>query len=362
MLAVNYEFNEKRLMARQLRVDLIKPDAKEGIGFIQGAKTLIGREPDEGGIAVPSQSVSRNHGIFVRLRTHWFYKDTGSTNGSWINGKPAREGEWKLVRGGDILQLADAAVAIKSESDAQFPHNRLSGFPALGGITLIVFSKGEFVDEFPVPDFGRALVIGGSQGDLQVEGTLEESPNLIIERRSMNVCAYAISKSLTVLHNDAEMKETTNLNDRDEIRIGHFLIIFNNPESAHKSLNIGDRPEVSGASGTWKEWSSADKSPDYRVHEKEDIEQGRSRHTHGISVSAFGRTDDDSIGYDETVAISEEEAEQKIAGFDMHPSRRYAMEEEPDNEIENLDEKIVFIVGIVLLLGLIALMIYWLLG
>ncbi len=43
---------------------------------------------------------------------------------------------------------------------------------------------------------------------------------------------------------------------------------------------------------------------------------------------------------------------------------RYVMEEEePQNRnLGNLDEKIIFFIGIVLLLGLIGLMMYWLLG
>lgn len=356
MFAVNYDFNERKLpMTRQLRVDLLKPETKERFARIQGAKMLIGREPDEGGIALPSTAVSRNHGIFVRLRTNWFYKDLGSTNGSWVNGRQAREGEWKLIRAGDTLQLADAGIAIRKDDEAQSTHSQISGFPALGGITLVVFSRGEFVDEFPVPDFGRALVVGGSQGDLQVEGTLEESPNLVIERRSMHVCAYGISKTLQILHNDNELQGTVNLSDRDEIRIGHFYIIFNNPEK--RSLALAAQAE--GQSSIWKEWSNADNEPDLRpAHAEEPAAPYRAPQS-----GMFGRTEEDLPAYDETVAIRADEVEQRISGYDSHPSMRYAIEdEEPSANLGNLDEKIIFFIGILLLLGLIGLMMYWLLG
>lgn len=362
MFVAERQFLEKdrRTMGRQLRVNLLSPEKQDGIGLIQGARTYIGREPEEGGISLPAQTVSRTHGLFVRLRANWFYKDLGSTNGSWLNGRPANQGEWKLVRSGDVLQLADAAISISEVDDNLSPHSKISGFPALGGITLIVFSKGEFVDEFPVPDFGRALVIGGSQGDLQVEGTLEESPNLIIERRSMNVCAYGISKNLPVQLNEGDLSGSVNLKDRDEIRIGHYYVIFNDPETGHKGLSIVDRGDSSGQSAAWREWSSSDSSPDYKSYDQDELIGSRPV-PHGTGI--FGRQDTQS-GYDETISISPDEAEEQLAGFDRHPSSRYKMEEEasPVSNIANLDEKIIFFIGIVLLLGLIGLMMYWLLG
>jgi pSer/pThr/pTyr-binding forkhead associated (FHA) protein len=357
MLAFNFDSNEKKVMSRQLKIGLVKPEVNEELGYVQGARTLVGREPDEGGIAIPIQGVSRNHGMFARLRTHWFYKDMQSTNGSWVNGKQVAANEWKLVRPGDIIQLADAAIKISSDSDAGSSHNKISGFPALGGVTLIVFSKGEFIDEFPVPDFGRALVIGGSQGDLQIEGTLEETPNLIIERRSMNVCAYGISKSIKVFHNDTDLTGNVNLSDRDEIKVGHFYIIFNNPELGNKVGSIADRSEMGGQSSVWKEWSNADNKPDLGGSGTEDTEPRTQ------SKGMFGRAVDEH-GVDETIAIPSDQVDEQIAGFDRHPSMRFIMEEEepvPRN-LGNLDEKIIFFIGIILLLGLIGLMMYWLLG
>lgn len=360
MYAVDLGYNEIKKMIRQLNVDLLKPEAKENFGQIKGAKTYIGREPEEEGIAMPFQGVSRNHGIFARLRTHWFYKDLDSTNGSWINGRKLDSGEWKLVRPGDVIQMADSAIRLSSDSESTQSQSHFSGFPALGGVTLIVFSKGEFIDEFPVPDFGRALVIGGSQGDLQIEGTLEEAPNLIIERRSMNVCAYGISKSIHIVHNGAELSGNVNLNDRDEIKVGHFYIIFNSPSNTGKGFNaVSQSQEYSGQGAAWKEWSNADKGPDLRTSEMQVPD-----HTRPETKGLFGRSDNESMGIDETISISAEEAENQIAGFERHPSMRYMIEEEEpqQNNLGNLDEKIIFVIGIVLLLALIGLMIYWLLS
>lgn len=359
MLALNFDNNEKKVMSRQLKIGLLKPEVNENLGYVQGAKTLIGREPDEGGIAIPIQGVSRNHGMFARLRTHWFYKDLQSTNGTWLNGNQVDANEWKLVRPGDVLQLADAAIRISTEADTS-GHNRISGFPALGGVTLIVFSKGEFIDEFPVPDFGRALVIGGSQGDLQIEGTMEESPNLIIERRSMNVCAYGISKSIQVGINGTELSGNVNLADRDELKVGHYYIIFNNPESASKVMaNMVDRSDASAQSSVWKEWSNAENTPDYKIEERE-LDDSKASFNKGM----FGRANTDDMHADETISIPSHEVDEHIAGFDRHSSMRYMVEEEEprSDSLGNLDEKIIFFIGIVLLLGLIGLMMYWILG
>ncbi len=274
MFAVNYEYPE-RIVKRKLEISIVQSGVSELLGIVEGAHVYIGREPDDGGITVPNQAVSRNQGVFIRLRNHWFYKDLGSTNGSWINGIPAAEGVWKLIRPGDILQLADAALSIAEAGDGSQPINNITGFPALGGLSLIIFSKGEFLDEFPVPEYGRALVLGGSQGDLQIDGSLDEQPTVVVERRSMNVCAYSVSKSIKVLLNDAELTSSINLNDRDELKVAHYFIIFNDPNPGMRSIDAqraahlqssgqdtGDT-QVTSSRVNIKDWGESNVGPDY---------------------------------------------------------------------------------------------------
>lgn len=364
MLA-QFRESSDRSMKRQLRVEIIQSGVQQEIGIVQGVQMLIGREPDEGGITVPNQAVSRNHGIFVRLRNHWFYKDLGSTNGSWINGVQAKEGVWKLVRAGDVLQLADAALSLSEDADAAASGNQVTGFPALGGVSLIIFSKGEFLDEYPVPEYGRALVLGGSQGDLQVEGNLDEHPSLVIERRSMNVCAFPVARTLKVMLNEDLLSGSINLNDRDELRVAHYYIIFNNPIASLRNAPTVETSKHLQASAdandtqnvTWRDWGE-NQGPDLgRV----EIDNEPPTRSNPVGRGIFGRAHSDDLGIDETIAIDSNDADSHIARQDMHPSMRFVVDE-PDSgaNLASLDEKIIFGIGIILLLGLMALMLYWL--
>ncbi|MCO6430213.1 MAG: FHA domain-containing protein [Deltaproteobacteria bacterium] len=354
-------------MSRQLKLELVQPAGNTELARLQGGQVLLGREPDDGGIVVPNQAISRNHALIAKVRNHWFYKDLGSTNGSWINGIQAREGVWKLIRPGDMVQMADSALSVSDSGDGSTAAPRITGFPALGGVSLLVFSKGEFIDEFPVPDYGRALVLGGSQGDLEIEGSLNEAPSLIIERLSANVCAQTTSRNIKVLINEKELNGTVTLSDRDEMSVAHYYIIFNNPPAAGArgvaaSLRgepavIGERPEP--AYGGWKEWGDEGGRPDL-AQSSPAYEEPRGSAPAGRGI--FGTGVDQDFTADETVAIDADEVDKKISGYDMHPSMRYMVEEPEPSALATLDEKIVFILGILLLVGLVGLMLYWLLS
>jgi FHA domain len=363
VLAYNYSVPE-RIVKRKLKVEFA--ESGELLGYIEGAHVYVGREPDHGGLVVPNQAVSRNHGVFIRLRNHWFYKDLGSTNGSWVNDVKTQEGQWKLIRPGDVVQLADTLLNIADSNEVG-----VTGFPALGGLSLIIFSKGEFIDEYPIPEYGRALVVGGSQGDLQIEGTLEEQPTLIIERRGMNVCALSVSRSLKVLVNNNELNEPLNIIDRDEIAVGSYLIIFNDPSLGRGSSEIRQVSAIDNASSS----TPLERSTTGRVNIKEwgDSEEGTSfaaatrgqNYSEGSSGAqgVFGRKTSETFVSDATITMDTDEVEKHSVGLEMHPSMRYAINEEPvDESMSSLDEKIIFVIGIILLMGLVGLMLYWLLS
>ena len=181
MYALRSEHYFSGEMTRGLVIELLGENGRQEVGHLDTGQVTVGREPDDGGIAITNTAISRNHGTFVRYRNHWLYKDLGSTNGSWINGTKVEGGEWKLVRKGDLIQLADAALQLRGAGEASGQPG-LTDFPNLRGRSLLVFHRGEFFDEFPIPEHGRALVIGGSGADLELEGDLFELPSLVIVR------------------------------------------------------------------------------------------------------------------------------------------------------------------------------------
>lgn len=75
-----------------------------GESVLQGTSSF-GRKTgaEETDIAVPSAVVSRRHGEFTEIQGQWFYRDLGSSNGTWINGKRCEEPH--LLKEGDILAV-----------------------------------------------------------------------------------------------------------------------------------------------------------------------------------------------------------------------------------------------------------------
>lgn len=58
-------------------------------------------------LRLTSDFVSARHGKFRRTDEHVFFADTGSRNGTWLNGKQLRSGQLEVLRDGDILRIGD---------------------------------------------------------------------------------------------------------------------------------------------------------------------------------------------------------------------------------------------------------------
>jgi len=189
----------------------------------------IGRESDTAEIVIDNPAISREHAKLVHLGSIWMYKDLGSTNGSWINETHLQPDKWYLLRCSDLLQIADCIFKISpinSNGDILPISQGKYGFAKL----LIVLRNDEFVAEYPVPEYGRALVIGGASSDLELEGDLFEKPSLVIERRGEDVVVYSVAKELPILVNEEEITSSTSLKDGDEIELSNYTMFFNDPE------------------------------------------------------------------------------------------------------------------------------------
>lgn len=226
-------------MTRRLLIQHVTDRGEEVLATLEAGETVLGREPEGNGVRINSDSISREHGVIARFRNNWFYRDLGSTNGSWLNGNQVPADHWRVVRPGDVIQLATAAVRLGSEGiDGGAP--TISGLSALGGRSLVVFSNGEFHEEFPIPEYGRALVIGGNQGDLTLEGDVYEFPSLVVERRGDNICAFSVAKEIPFQHNGERVAELRVLSDGDVLNIGIYEILYNDPRGARTESASGE--------------------------------------------------------------------------------------------------------------------------
>ena len=351
-------------MSRSLVLESVGDDGVRPIATLTQGETVIGREPEHG-IAIDFGAISREHGQFLRVRNHWFYKDLGSTNGSWLNGDALPPNEWRLVRSNDYLQLADKAVRIR-ESDEATAGALEMGFQRGGGRSLIVFSDGGFSDEFPIPEFGRALVVGGAQGDIEIRGDLFENPGLVVERRSQGVCAFAVELQQGTMINGKELDATEELNDRDVLKVKEHLVIYNDPPVLSSGgLGAGFHSGTGGDAGL-KSWGSeAAPTPEINPASGGQMDSydipppGSSEPKRPTLSSQFGRVEDIEIGNDETVAIESGQFQDAYRGADHHPSTRYSYEDTNEYSFSSTEDRITIMVGIFLLILLFVLVIWW---
>lgn len=375
---------EESSMSEALVIEEINADGRRPIGSLAGDEVLVGRDKSCN-LVLSSGGVSWQHGVFTRVRDHWLYKDLGSTNGSWLNGVQVQEGHWALIRPGDIMQLADIALRFAEKEDAVGRGGRMQGFPQLGMKSLLVFARDAFAEEYPIPEYGRALVIGGSKADLKLDVDVHELPSLVIERRGERVCAFGIAKEVSIYRNGEEITSLVNLADRDEVSVGHYSVIYNDPAaSAINSQDAGkiaipersamrqewvkpggrsemapSRPDQRGAEGWLKPVGGVGEGPTVSLRNYPDERPlGRSN----VSLP-FGKVsqEDELGGVDETVALDAAEVREKIAGYDMHPSMRYAM---PESErqgfsFEVLEDKVMILVVLLLMLLMMAFLVWF---
>jgi hypothetical protein len=213
-------------MSRLLKIVEISDSGSVDLGTLQSGEVAVGRSADAD-LSLDSSAVSFEHGIFARMRNHWFYKDLGSTNGSFLNGVRARPEHWLLVRSGDTMQIGDVVVQFVPAENS--PEQSWSGFPALGGKTLLVFRRGELADEFPVPDYGKALIIGGMKGDLDLAESTSSDAVFTIEKKDDHLFGYSDTGLNTVPVNGTNASVPLDLFDRDEVLVGEYVIVVNDP-------------------------------------------------------------------------------------------------------------------------------------
>jgi hypothetical protein len=302
---------------------LLLEDITEGqpfdLGILDAEPVVIGREPDYG-IRLASEAVSGEHGIFVPARGHWFYKDLGSTNGSWVNGMKLDAGKMMLVRGGDEVQAADRILRL----------GFLEGGSTAASRSVIIFSREEVVEEFLIPQLGRAVVIGGSKADLKLDVDVHELPSLVVESRGDSVVAYSVAKETTAYHNGKPFERAVQIEDRDELVVENYKVV----------VNIPPFTEVAAA-----------EAPE-RMDDQAFMAAGKTVVTIPFGRQAPGEQRD-------SFAWGAGALNDTRGGTDVHPSMRRGIDTDSPPSLDILEDKIIIIIGSVLLIGLLGLLIVW---
>ena len=205
-------------MSKLFLYEVTKQERKEVAAL--ASTTVIGRDPGPGGIAIQAEGMSRSHATIHSCGGLWCLSDLNSTNGSWLNNEALVHGVVKILRDGDILQLAAAALQVSLPEGST------------GDRALIVFRNGQYLHSYPVPEQGRALVIGGPGGDIKLEGERGNLAALIVEQRGKAIYGYRQSEAIRVELNAKPMGHMAELSDGDNILVEEFTVLFIDPQGA----------------------------------------------------------------------------------------------------------------------------------
>ncbi len=316
---------------------------------LNSGELILGREPDDG-LALGHTAISREHGIIQRVRAHWFYKDFGSTNGSWVNGEKCPPDVWFIIRPRDYIQLADVVLRVVPEDEAAGGQESSS---------LVIFCDGKQTDEFPLPSFGRALVIGGSESDLDIRGDIYDKPSLVVERRGDKICAYNVAREYPLRKNGEEVVETVDLTDRDRLHVAEYEVVLHDPASAVQQNVTKKVTSDSDGGVSLKSWGDDNATPDLAAGGSAPSPSARP-----MVNPQFGKAPEESPedpSFDETAAIDPNYMTSTLGKIDGHPSTRFGVEDHGGYNFSSHEDKIIFFVGFVLLLVLMLLVIWWVL-
>lgn len=332
-------------MGRQIKLEIIGEAGTSGLGTVQSGEARVGREPGAGGIIIDRDGISRVHGSFVRIQNHWLYRDNASTNGSWVNGRKLAAHQWAIVRSGSIVQLADVGVRVLETTDSG-EQQSLRNFPGLGGRCVLVFKNGEFLAEYPVPEYGRALTVGGTGGDLELDGDLAEAPALVIERRGDTIVCYSVEKILPLYVNGEEVLETKTISDGMEVSIAEYSILYNDP--GYTTPGATRMQHAATDTGTFvRGWEDADRPVNVDDSQRMSSSGVFGSESHDAGRSAFEEDDINAPGYDPGSTFT---------------GRRTSAFNQPKQPASyaSIEEKIIMGVGLCVVFAVMLLLIWWL--
>ena len=348
-------------METQLVLDEITDKVRNEMGRLDRALVAVGRDPGGDGLALPSGSISRVHAHFVRHRNAWFFVDNGSTNGSWVNGVKVVAGQYRVVRPGTVLQLADKAfqLSVYDENGKKTQRNlwSLGGDENAGGRSVFYFRANQFEGEYPAPLYTRALRVGGSGTDLPLPEYEGKRPALVIEDRNNQMFAVSMSKEEPFMVNGKQCIDNVELADNDIIEFRDMLFVMNAPLD---SLDPVMADETSAAdileSVGLRSWNNGDDEEEVAVEEEGTGEvptwrdENRPKaQVHGV-FGAVPQEQEQDLGYDAM----------DMGQMQHHRSGSFPKVEPEKGGLDKLEDKLLLIVGLVMLLALVGIVGWWL--
>ncbi len=219
----------------------------------------IGRESTNE-FQLPLTTVSRQHAKITMSDNQYFVEDLKSAHGTALNGGKLEPNEKKLLRSGDVLNLAKARITVTISKSVERAAGEKTEALAVRAVEDILgrLHAGEKDDEpflrvMSGPDEGTKFFLRGSlaecvlgrsrESDLVVNDPNASRRHAMIKRDFNGVTFQDLNAKNPATINGKEVTKgtTKRLRDRDEIAIGAVKIIYIDPD-AELLKSLGDIP------------------------------------------------------------------------------------------------------------------------
>ncbi len=215
--------------------------------FRQNVITM-GRDPGND-IQIPLTTVSRNHARIFYEMGDYFLEDLGSTHGSHHNGRKIPNGEKRLLRDGDTIQVMSFRITFKTtagtaldrrpgEKTEQLARRMVQEvLSSLGGATteppsLRVMNGPDEGNRYELAEDAVEITIGRSPDcDLTLNDQNASRRHCLIKRNFHGFTAQDLGSKNGVLVNGDRIEGAQLIKDGDELQIGGVKLTFIDPPS-----------------------------------------------------------------------------------------------------------------------------------
>ncbi|MEQ8980119.1 MAG: FHA domain-containing protein, partial [Deltaproteobacteria bacterium] len=200
-------------------------------------------------IQIPLTTVSRNHARIFYEMGDYFLEDLGSTHGSHHNGRKIPNGEKRLLRDGDTIQVMSFRITFKTtagtaldrrpgEKTEQLARRMVQEvLSSLGGSTteppsLRVMNGPDEGNRYELAEDAVEITIGRSPDcDLTLNDQNASRRHCLIKRNFHGFTAQDLGSKNGVLVNGDRIEGAQLIKDGDELQIGGVKLTFIDPPS-----------------------------------------------------------------------------------------------------------------------------------
>lgn len=241
-------------MPCMLKLETLAYGDPSTITSISAGSLSLGRSSDND-VVIDAEGVSRLHALIQQAGDSWVFRDLGSTNKSWVNGIEVSQGQVRLLRNHDVIQLADFPLRVSDLSKED-----ISGLPDVYvSVFLLVFVGGKFREQVDLIEPDDRLVLGGPEANFNIEGFASDNLIMVIARNLGRLELTVGKVGPTVKVGGVGVRGTTSLVDRDEIDVEELKVVVSDSSSLVPQLvtkgqyKAGPRsPSGVTVSGEWR--------------------------------------------------------------------------------------------------------------